>query len=318
MSTADPNVPAAGKPTAGDTTPDFDEIRVYSHSPLFYWWPVWLFGFIFSLITLMDNDRMAIVPGDSLLVNEPAEGNRVRPVIYSPPVEGVPMAKITREAEPQRRQDLAKQNPAFAHATEAGGAQLKAYEIRPHVSSRSWIGPAFVMILFLVIVITSVPLRGLWSLVVVIGLVVLALVISLFKWWDDILGALYGLHIFINLAGYLLLSTALFVAWAVATFIFDRRSYIIFTPGQIRVCEEIGSREKTYDTTGMTIEKHRDDWFRHVFLGFGSGDLSVRTAGADRHEIRMPNVALIGFKIDPIQQLIRQRQVDTTAGRPTA
>jgi hypothetical protein len=66
----------------------------------------------------------------------------------------------------------------------------------------------------------------------------------------------------------------------------------------------------------MTVEKHRDDWFRHIFLGFGTGDLSVRTAGADRNEILMPNVALIGFKIDPIQQLIRQRQVDTTPGRP--
>jgi hypothetical protein len=137
-------------------------------------------------------------------------------------------------------------------------------------------------------------------------------VISLFRWWDDILNAFYGLHVFINLAGYLLLSTALCVAWALATFVFDRRSYIVFTPGQIRVVEQIGSRERTYDTTGMTVEKHRDDWFRHIFLGFGSGDLSVRTAGADRNEIVMPNVALIGFKIDPIQQLIRQRQIDTT------
>jgi hypothetical protein len=144
--------------------------------------------------------------------------------------------------------------------------------------------------------------------------VVLALVISLFKWWDAIFESFYGLHIFINLAGYLLISTALCIAWAVATFVFDRRSYIIFTPGQMRVCEEIGSRERTYDTTGMTIEKHRDDWFRHIFLGFGSGDLSVRTAGADRNEILMPNVALIGFKIDPIQQLIRQRQIEEAPG----
>lgn len=317
MSTADPNLPAGPAPT-GDTTPELDEIRVYSHSPLFYWWPVWLFGFIFALITLMDGDRLVIVPGDTLLVKEPAEGNRTRPVIYAPAVERDPMEKVIREADSQRRQDLAKQNPSFAHASEAQGNQLKAYEIRPHVSGRSWIGPAYVIILFLVIVITSVPLRGLWSLVVVIGFVVLALVISLFKWWDDIFESFYGLHIFINLAGYLLLSTALFIAWAVATFIFDRRSYIIFTPGQIRVCEEIGSREKTYDTTGMTIEKHRDDWFRHIFLGFGSGDLSVRTAGADRNEIRMPNVTLIGFKIDPIQQLIRQRQIDTTASRPVS
>ena len=310
MSTADANHPAAGQvPPAADTTPAFDEIRVYSHSPLFYWWPVWLFGFIFALLTLMDGDRMVIVPGETLLVKEPVEGNKSRLVIYAPAQEVGPMDRITRPATPQEKQDLAKANPRFAAYQDQG----EAYDIRPHVSGRSWIGPTYVIILFLVIIITSVPLRGLWSLVVLIGLVVLALVISLFKWWDDIFNSLYGLHIFINLAGYLLLSTGLFIAWAVATFIFDRRSYIIFTPGQIRVCEEIGSRERTYDTTGMTIEKHRDDWFRHIFLGFGSGDLSVRTAGADRNEILMPNIALIGFKIDPIQQLIRQRQIDTTA-----
>jgi hypothetical protein len=309
MSTADANHPAAGQvPPAADTTPGFDEIRVYSHSPLFYWWPVWLFGFIFSLVTLMDNDRMAVVPGETLLVKEKVDG-KLRTTVYAPAQDNDLMAKITVPATDKDRQNLEKAGTKLPVGSEA-------YEIRPHVSARSWIGPTYLIILFLVIIITSVPLRGLWSLVVLIGLVVLALMVSLFKWWDDILGALYGLHVFINLAGYLLLSTGLFVGWAVATFIFDRRSYIVFTPGQIRVCEEIGSRERTYDTTGMTIEKHRDDWFRHIFLGFGSGDLSVRTAGADRNEILMPNIALIGFKIDPIQQLIRQRQIDTTPGRP--
>ena len=109
-------------------------------------------------------------------------------------------------------------------------------------------------------------------------------------------------------AGYLFLASVVFGGWAMAVFVFDKRSYIIFSPGQIKVCEQIGGREKVYDTTGMTIDKLRDDWFRHIFLGFGSGDLSVRTAGADRHEIVMPNVALIGFKIGPIEQLLRERQ----------
>jgi hypothetical protein len=301
MSTADPNHPVPATPPA-DTPPDVEEIRIYSHSPLFYWWPVWLFGFIFSLITVIDNNRMAIVPGDSLLVKEAVGQEKVRYVIYGTPEEDK-MDKVLEKAGPEEKQRLAETNPAFK-------AGENDYRIRPRVSARSWMGPTYMIILFLVIVVTSVPLRGLWSLVVMIGLVVLALVISLFKWWDTIFESFYGLHIFINLAGYLLISTGLCIAWAVATFIFDRRSYIIFTPGQMRVCEEIGSRERTYDTTGMTIEKHRDDWFRHIFLGFGSGDLSVRTAGADRNEILMPNVALIGFKIDPIQQLIRQRQIE--------
>jgi hypothetical protein len=294
-----------------DTTPGFDEIRVYSHSPLFYWWPVWLFGFIFALITAIDNHRLAIVPGSSLLVKEEvgqAEPKEYRYTVYTPHGPDT-MGKVLESADAEQKQELARVNPNFP-------AGANAYRIKPHVSPRTWMGPVYLIILILVIVITNVPLRGLWSLVALIGLVVLVLIISLFKWWDALLTAFVGLHVFINLAGYLLLATVLCIAWAVSTFIFDRRSYIIFTPGQIRVCEEIGSRERTYDTTGMTIEKHRDDWFRHIFLGFGTGDLSVRTAGADRHEILMPNVALIGFKIDPIQQLIRQRQVDATAPRP--
>jgi hypothetical protein len=309
MSTPAAPQPAPGTPAAADTTPGYDEIRIFSHSPLFYWWPVWLFGFIFSLITLMDNYRMVIVPGDSVLTKDKV-GEKVRYNIYAVPDDDR-MERLLKEANEPEKQRAAEANPTYRAAPGE-----KAFRIRPHVSPRSWMGPAFLIILFLVIIITSVPLRGLWSLVVLIGLVVIALLISLFHWWDDILDAFIGLHVFINLAGYLLLSTALFIVWALATFIFDRRSYIVFTPGQIRVVEEIGSRERTYDTTGMTVEKHRDDWFRHIFLGFGTGDLSVRTAGADRNEILMPNVALIGFKIDPIQQLIRQRQIDTTPGRP--
>jgi hypothetical protein len=309
MSTPDASPPAVPLGATADTTPGFDEIRVYSHSPLFYWWPVWLFGFIFALITAIDNERLAIVPGESLAVKE-KKGEKWLVNVYGVPDDDR-MAKLTESATDNQKQRVVESNPDFQPRP---GAEVAT--IKPHVSARTWMGPVYLIILILVIVITNVPLRGLWSLVALIGLVVLVLIISLFKWWDTLLTAFVGLHVFINLAGYLLLSVVLCIAWAVSTFIFDRRSYIIFTPGQIRVCEEIGSRERTYDTTGMTIEKHRDDWFRHIFLGFGTGDLSVRTAGADRHEILMPNVALIGFKIDPIQQLIRQRQVDTSAPRP--
>ena len=44
---------------------------------------MWLFGFIFSLITLMDNYRMAIVPGDSLLVKEKVGEQRFRYIVHA-------------------------------------------------------------------------------------------------------------------------------------------------------------------------------------------------------------------------------------------
>ncbi len=279
MSIPSPDQPAPLSPASNEAR----EIRIVSHSHLFYWWPIWLFGFIFALWTLMENSRLAILPASAVLVieREPVANS----TIHIPNSTVHESNKIISPVEGNNK-----------------------YQFNPRVSSKSWMGPSYLILLCLVIIITNVPLRGLWSLVAVILIVTGSLFVSLFGWWDDIFAALYGLHVFINMAGYLMLGTVVFVAWAMATFVFDNRSYIIFMPGQIRVCEQIGGREKVYDTMGMTVEKHRDDWFRHIFLGFGSGDLTVRTAGADRHEIVMPNVALIGFKMGPLEQLLREKQ----------
>src|SRR5205807_1991235 len=48
-----------------------DEIVIISHSPLFYWWPVWFFGYVMALITLFfpsPPTHAAIVPEDTELV----------------------------------------------------------------------------------------------------------------------------------------------------------------------------------------------------------------------------------------------------------
>src|SRR5438105_201733 len=38
------------------------EIKIISHSNLFYWWPVWAVGLIMAVLTFFDGHRMAIVP----------------------------------------------------------------------------------------------------------------------------------------------------------------------------------------------------------------------------------------------------------------
>jgi hypothetical protein len=58
----------------------------------------------------------------------------------------------------------------------------------------------------------------------------------------------------------------------VVVLFFDRQMYMIFAPGQLRVCQEIGSGEVAYDTLGMVVVKQRSGLFRHWLLGFGSGD----------------------------------------------
>src|SRR4051812_43850887 len=39
-----------------------DEITVISHSNVFYWWPVWVLGFIFGIWTMIEGHVMVTVP----------------------------------------------------------------------------------------------------------------------------------------------------------------------------------------------------------------------------------------------------------------
>ena len=56
----------------------------------------------------------------------------------------------------------------------------------------------------------------------------------------------------------------------------------------------------------MGLEKHRDDIFRHGFLGRGAGDLRMRTAGATLEQIDLPNVLFIDWKVKAMQRLITE------------
>ena len=64
--------------------------------------------------------------------------------------------------------------------------------------------------------------------------------------------------------------------------------------------------EKVYDATGLTFEKQRSDLFRHGILGLwflniGTGDLIIKTSGAQNHTFDLPNVISIESKIKAIE-----------------
>jgi hypothetical protein len=264
------------------------EIKLIAHSSLFYWWPVWAFGFFMAIWTAIENHRLAVVPPDAkiMLREDLQDGTRVYELRtkYPPPKPTAQALRVEEEKLP-----------------------VSAFTTR--VSQHAWPGSVFVMVLLLTIMITNIPLRGLWSFLVIILLIVVALFITVFHGWDLLFERVANLRIYINLAGYLFIAAVVFILWAVATFIFDRRTYMIVTPGQIKVCEHIGEAVRTYDTIGLVFEKQRADLFRHYILGFGSGDLIVRTSGADRQEIVLHNVLGIGWKLKPIEDMLRERAV---------
>ncbi len=282
MSTA-PTPPAPAAP------PPKREITLISHSMLFYWWPIWVIGFIMAGITWAEDSRLGILPSHTSV---------------GAGVQDKDATNFSIRVPPDRNTSALEE---AARRSAIPGAVPNPFPTR--VSQKAWMGPLFCVVLLLTVVITNVQLRGLWSFLVLLMLLVLALIISLAGAWDKLLTAVGDLHIYINMAGYLFIASVVFILWAVSMFIFDQRTYIKVTPGQIQVCEHVGAAIRTYDTMGISFEKQRDDIFRHWLLGFFSGDLIVKTAGAERETIRLPNVLWIGWRLEELQKLLAEKSV---------
>ena len=266
-----------------------DRITVYRHSNLFYWWPIWLLGFIFAIITLVENKHLAIVPAKTV-----AAENR--------------MVDVDGKGTMEERNVLILEKGAklWTHKDAEGNEEIVQPEI--YVTDYKTIGSIYVIILLIVISITSVTIRGLWTVFVFVVLVALTFIFAAAGWWEIIFRKLGQLSIYINMGGYLLISIVLLILWVVNFFFLDRQTYMVFTPGQVRVRLEIGGEETVYDTTGMAIQKQRADLFRHWILGFGSGDLIIKPAGLP-NPLEFPNVLFVGAKVTKIENMVKSKVI---------
>jgi hypothetical protein len=154
-----------------------------------------------------------------------------------------------------------------------------------------------------------VRLRGVWTLVALLVIALLSVVFALAGWWDDILRVMNMADVHINALGYFCIAATLFVVWLVAFVFLDRLTYVTFSRGQFRVHLAVGAGETAYEVFGMVVHKRRDDLFRHWILGFGSGDLIVKTGGPNPQTIELPNVLFVGGKLAMAQQMLQEREV---------
>jgi hypothetical protein len=273
--------------TSPSTTPPKPrEITVYSHSMLFYWWPVWFVGYILAALTLWDQHLLMVVPVHAEVKPIEFKDEKVRNVITIP------------------------DNESFLKDEKGSLIQPTLY-----VAQSKNYGVIFCLTLLLTIFITSVSLRGMWSILVIVVIVMGVTILMLAGYWEKITSAFSLLDIRINLGGYLFTSTGLLIIWLIAFMFFDRQIYVTFSPGQLRVRTEIGDGEKVYDATGLTFEKQRSDIFRHGILGLwflniGTGDLIIKTSGAQNHTFDLPNVISVESKIKAIEQLMQSKDVN--------
>jgi hypothetical protein len=214
------------------------ELLVYSHSNFFYWWPVWVTGYIMALITWLHAQPVQL--GDTKVL----------------------------------------------------------------IDTNKNLGVIFTLMFFLVVLITTVTMRGLASVVAILSFAFGVLLLAYLGWWETVLNWMGEVRIYMNMGFYVFFSTLVFLVWVFSVFIYDRLAYWKVRPGQITHERVIGGAERSYDTRGMVFEKHREDLFRHWIIGMGSGDIKISTTGAKRDTIYVPNVLLVDSKIDAIQRMI--------------
>src|SRR5262249_18872517 len=204
------------------------DLRIYAHSSLLYWWPVWAVALMMALWTAVDNYHMVLIPEGATIEDSRTE---------------TPLTHVARSRVP--------------------GVLFALTLVTVAIFSNSWI-------------------RGAWALFLAATCAAVLLFISWVRWWEPLLLSFNTLKIYINLGGYLFIGLTLLVAWVAAVFVFDRRTYLVFSVGQVRFRDELGAVEKAYDTTGILFEKRQFDWFRWL-VGLGAGDLVIRTGGASPH-----------------------------------
>ena len=208
-----------------------------------------------------------------------------------------------------------------AHLPPVGGggpAALPPPE-QPHVrmASNQYLGTWFFATLLVVFVSTHVPLRGLWEWIAVLAIALAVVLLLWLGWWGEVVDWFQVLHVQINLAGYVFLSAWLFAIWAVTVFYFDRLTYIIFAPGQVRVCQEIGEGERVYDATNLRLQLQPNVLLRHRLLGlYGAGDLTVRTGGPQPEVFEWPNVLFVRSRLRRIEHLLHAREFVGEPAKP--
>jgi hypothetical protein len=297
---------------------------VYSHSPVFYWWPVWLVGFIMAAISYLDGGRLVWVPQD-------AEARRTWQLHLGD--------NVTQEREGILLREGVHLLPA---RPEAADDSLPA-PYQPHVrmSRHKFLGFFFAVVLFFVYLHSNVLWRGFrayffLALGVVVLLAIMVMHLTLPEWgvWSWVKYVVYQLpDIYVSMDGYLYIASIILFVWLLVTLFYDHLTYMRFESGQVHVVEEVGEGETVYDTTNMTFEKEKEDFFRHHILGLGflrhlrhflprklaywlgisrmtgTGDLVVKIGGDSGKVIVWPNVLNVDSKLEAITTFIKSRPV---------
>lgn len=174
----------------------------------------------------------------------------------------------------------------------------------------AWLGLSFVLLVVFVILFTNVRARTLHTFLIAAALALIAIGTNWVYGLDRMFTWLPELVVQMNLAFYMVFSTALLVLWCIVVFGIDAFTVWRFSSGQVVESHRLGqAAAHVYDTRGMLMRRLPGDFFRHKILGLGilglgTGDLVFRPATPGAEPFVLENVWRVNEKQKSIERLI--------------
>lgn len=136
-----------------------------------------------------------------------------------------------------------------------------------------WLGVSFTMLLLFVILATTVKARGIGAILMTLLLIGAAVGTQFIMSIPGLFSTPPAILVHMNLAFYMMVSSALFVVWFVIVFIVDRLSFWRFRGAQIervqRFASILGRAPESYSVMHVRLTRFSDDILAHKILGLG-------------------------------------------------
>ncbi len=136
-----------------------------------------------------------------------------------------------------------------------------------------WVGISFTMLLLFVALATTVKARGIGAILLILLLAGAAVGTQFVMSIDGLFKTPPAILVHMNLAFYMMVSSALFVVWFVIIFIVDRMSFWRFRGAQIervqRFASILGRAPESYSVMHVRLTRFSDDILAHKILGLG-------------------------------------------------
>jgi hypothetical protein len=164
-----------------------------------------------------------------------------------------------------------------------------------------WLGVSFTLLLLFTVLATTVKARGIGSILLLLLLAAAAAGTQFVMSIEGLFKTPPAILVHMNLAFYMMVSSALFVVWVVIVFIFDRLSFWRFRGAQIervqRFASIVGRAPESYSVMHVRLTRFSDDILDHKILGLGivglgTSDIEGRIAifGGGNEVFRIENV----------------------------